>query len=200
VFITPDTDAAMKDTASIAAYGQRDALIDLGYSSATAAAQNGYRLLAAYKDPVFELAGPISVMGRIRTLSGEFAPVSQVYAGLRLRIENFINDLTGTATGATFLISSTQYDDSTETVTITCGPPPELIIPQMVAPIAYEQMDRNYVGTPGPTRPFGDDVNRSSGGNGSGTNRGSRTGLGKPNQNKIIKMNWEKNPKKNKKT
>lgn len=194
VTLTPTDDASLKDQTSINAYGQRDAVLDLGYCSATVAAQTGYRFLAARKDPQFELLSPVTVSGKIRTLSGEFAPVSQTTAGQRLRIENFLNDLTGQAQGATFLISSTNYDDTNETVTITCGPPPDLIFPQMVAPVkiqieetyTYEAAERTTPDIPDRTTP--DMSGGTSGGGGKRVNLANSDAY----HGKAEKTAWEK--------
>ncbi len=148
-YITPDDDANLTDATSTAAYGQREYLLDVGYSNPTQAAKAGYRLLAAHKDPQFELSGPVTVIGRIRTLSGEFIPASQVAAGTRLKIENFLHDVTGTGQGVTFLVSSTHYEDESETLTLTAGPPPDLIFPAMIQPVALEEIE--LWGRPTPT-------------------------------------------------
>ena len=155
-YLTPGDDANLTDATSTAAYGRREYLLDVGYSSPTQAAKAGYRFLAAYKNPQFELSGPITVMGRIRTLSGEFIPASQVTAGTRLKIENFLHDVTGTGQGVTFLVSSTHYDDASETLTLTAGPPPDLIFPQMVKPVELEPIE--LWGRPAPTEMGGGSV------------------------------------------
>jgi len=132
--ITPDdtAGAALDDTISIAAYGTRNALLDVGYASSALAIGNGLRYLARYKDPTYELTSPITIMGTVRAKNGNIVPVSQIEAGKRIKIENWIDDLTGQATGATFLITVTNYDDNSETVSLTAGPPPDLILPVYV--------------------------------------------------------------------
>lgn len=189
VYVTPETDASLKDATSIAAYGQRDYLLDVGNASATLAKGNGYRFLAAYKDPQFELTGPVNVRDAIRTKSGLYGPVCQVRAGFRLRIENFISDLTGTATGATFLISATNYDDDTETVSITAGPPDGLIYPvyQRAIKIGAEEITEAVV-----TRPIPVVGGDGEGGGGGGEDKESKYPMGKGN--KAAKQSWEKNP------
>lgn len=141
VRVTPTDDASLTDASSVAAYGRRDYVLDVGYCNSATAIKNGKRFLAAHKDPQFELSSPVTVMGRIRTLSGEFIPCSQVAAGTRLKVENWLNDLTGTGQGVTFLVSSTHYDDAAETLTLTAGPPPDLIFPQMVKPGQAEAIE-----------------------------------------------------------
>lgn len=170
-YITPENDANLKDTTSITAYGQHDYMLDIGYSDSDEAPYIGYRFLAAYKDPQWELSQSVTVVERIRTASGVFAPVSHVTAGKRLKILNWLSDATGTGEGMTFLISATRYDDQADAVDITVGPPPDLIIPTNLPPMETPKFDREVMErairrqeTP-PTRDGGSPSQRDAGGN-----------------------------------
>lgn len=168
-YYNADDSAFLKDQTSINKYGRRDGFINPGQGDDTSAMNYGMRYLARYKDPVWVLTSPISIMGSIETADGLRIPASQVRAGKRLRIENVGFDLTGSGTAATFLISHTEYDDNSETVSITVGPPPDLI-----TPIFYVQP------SPGP-RYEEPEEGASGGGRGQKPHRGH-------------KWDWEKNP------
>ncbi len=117
---TPDDDAGLKDQTSIDTYGQRDSEpLTFGDADATAAVQLGKRALAHRKDPQYVLNGPIQVRGWILDEQEQRAPVCRVRAGQRIRILDYIDDLSGT--GLTLLITATDYDAETETVSITTG-------------------------------------------------------------------------------
>ena len=112
VWVTPDDDATLKDTTSIADYGQRDHLLSLGYSTSDVAKSNAKRILAAYKDPEWN-ADPITVFW-VRHKDGYEIPAARIESGKRLKIENFQADVI-------MLITATQYDDDSQTTTMTFG-------------------------------------------------------------------------------
>ncbi|HEY4692489.1 MAG TPA: hypothetical protein VIH16_03575, partial [Bellilinea sp.] len=64
------------------------------------------------------------VIGYIRDRYGSEVPACEIQAGKRIKIENWLNDLSGT--GLTFLISATDYNDTTETCTLGIGQVDEL--------------------------------------------------------------------------
>lgn len=147
---TPDDDANLKDATSIAAYYQRDYVLNVGNSTQTAAINSGRRFLAAYKDPQYTVNGPITVNSYIRTKSGARMPCSEMQAGYRIKIENYLNDLSGT--GLTFMISQTDYDDESQTCNISIGPPSDLIFPRFVfapKPPPNEPIEKEEESTPG---------------------------------------------------
>ena len=119
-WITPDDDATLKDTTSIADYGQRDSILTLGYSTSTVATNNGKRILATNKDPQWN-SSPISVWDYIRRKNSDPILPSRIRAGQRLKIENFMRDLSGT--GLTMLITGTRYEDESGICTMTFGQP-----------------------------------------------------------------------------
>jgi len=120
-YISPDDDANLKDQTSIDTYTQRAAVFQAPTASATTATSLGRRYLAAYKDPKYLLTSALKVKGYIRGTSGEIIPASQIRAGKRIRVENFLQDLSGT--GLTFLVTKTNYSDESEECTIETGTP-----------------------------------------------------------------------------
>jgi hypothetical protein len=126
---TPNDDANLTDATSVADWGQRELLIDAGRVSEAAALQHGYAVLAARKDPQIYVAGPITVQGFIRGKDGNDMPVSEIQAGQRIKVEDFIEDVVGTAgAGLTFPITGTDYDDTTETNRLMTGVPDNLAV------------------------------------------------------------------------
>ncbi len=119
IYIAPDDDANLKDTTSIADYGQRDALIQVNTSDTTTATKFGRTYLAAHKDPTWRVNGNISMVGYVRSKGGQNIPACEIVAGKRIRIENYLDDLSGT--GLTFLISTTEYEASSDSVSLGVG-------------------------------------------------------------------------------
>jgi hypothetical protein len=105
-------------------------VINVGSSTGAAAINSGRRYLRAYKDPQYRVSGPITVESWIRGKAGNRVPCSEIYAGQRVKIENYLQDLSGT--GLTFLISHTNYDDDSETNSMSIGPPGDLVFPRFV--------------------------------------------------------------------
>ena len=68
----------------------------------------------------------MGVGGYIGAKSGQVVPSSQIRAGKRVKIENYLQDLSGT--GLTFLISMIECDDRSETVAISTGLPDNLAV------------------------------------------------------------------------
>lgn len=137
-WITPDNVAALKDTPSITAYGYREFNLDLGERDYDPGAMTGSALafgkayLARHKDIHPRMTNSPEVVDYIYTKGGEKVPTSQIRAGKRVNVSNWMDD--GSGTLLTFLISETSYDDETGICSITCGPPPELFIPSFAFP------------------------------------------------------------------
>ena len=127
--ITPDSVSALSDATSTSAFGRRDLVVQPDEStsgSAGTAVNYGRRALAAQKDRRFYVSGPIRARGYVRAKTGQPVPASQVRAGKRIRIENFLTDLVGVSgAGLTFLIAHTSYSDASEEVSISCGALPD---------------------------------------------------------------------------
>lgn len=118
-FITPDDAATQKDTTSITAYGQRDYLLRVDTTSSSQATLAARRFLAERKDPVYRSTSPLRVKGSIKTASGNVIPAALVRSGKRLKIEDFLQDLSGS--GLTMLITNTDYSSDDDSVTMRGG-------------------------------------------------------------------------------
>lgn len=127
ITVSPDDDANLKDTDSIALYGERHLEQSLRAEVSTlAGAKNlARRYLDENRLPRISASGPIKVTGRIRTKNGSDVPVEQVTAGKRIRIEQFVNDVIFD-NGLTFIITQTEYNPETRTCSITTGLPDAL--------------------------------------------------------------------------
>lgn len=113
---TPTTDATLTDATSVAAYGRRDAVLNIGRGTSTTAVQLGRAYLASYKD--LQWQGSIELQGGIRTKAGVRVPGSWVQAGERA----YLPDL-----GITIYIGSTEYREDDDTLTLTADKPPSTI-------------------------------------------------------------------------
>ncbi len=125
-YVTPDDDANLKDTDSITDWGQRDYLLKIQHGDAAAATNFGRRFLTGHKDPVWHMTKPFKVKGSIRAKSGNVIPASEIVAGKRIRVENFLADPALGTDELIFLITKTDYDESREICTITTGRPDSL--------------------------------------------------------------------------
>lgn len=129
VVITPDDYATLKDDTSIAAWGQREMIVDCDTGSATTALNYGRRVLGWKKDTKYKVTSALRVAGTIRARSGQRVPACQVQAGSRVKIENFLTDEVGVSgAGLTFIITATTYRPDSETVEISTGVPDNLAV------------------------------------------------------------------------
>ncbi|MCC6192072.1 MAG: hypothetical protein IT318_23835 [Anaerolineales bacterium] len=127
--VTPDDDSSLTDTASVAAYGRREHVLQARFNAESTAISFGAAFLAEHKDPRLFVSGEIPVTGLITGKFGEMVPVCRVRAGKRIRVTNFLNDVLGVSgAGLTFIISHTRYDAAAQTVYISCGVPDNLAI------------------------------------------------------------------------
>ena len=120
-FATPDDDANLKDSDSITDWGQRDYRLRVGHATQATAINAGRRFLAAKKDPVWHMTNPISIKGWIRAKSGNRIPASEIRAGKRIRVENWLQDPALGTDNLIFLVTGTGYDDEVEVCTATTG-------------------------------------------------------------------------------
>jgi hypothetical protein len=143
VYVTPDDDAALKDASSITNYGQRELWLTLPTTSLANAKYQAGRWLAMLKDPQWKATGTITVAGSIRAKSGQPVPASQILPGKRVKIENWLNDLSGA--GLTFLISGTDYTDNGQTCAMTIGKPDptEFIVARMQKQLDQQRLMSN---------------------------------------------------------
>ena len=129
VVITPDDYATLKDDTSIAAWGQRELIVDCDTGSATTALNYGRRVLGWKKDAKYKVTSPLRMAGTIRAKSGQRVPTCQVAAGSRVKVENFLTDEVGvTGAGLTFIITATMYRPDTQTIEISTGVPDNLAV------------------------------------------------------------------------
>lgn len=130
--LTPDDTGyeTLTDADSVSEYSERDYVLDAGVCTATMALAAGVRFLEAHKDPPWRLLSPLSVVSWIRTEDGNRFPVCQVQAGDGLLIEDYTDQ------EVLIRIASTEYDDETQTLTITAGAPEALLYDQYAAPAA----------------------------------------------------------------
>lgn len=124
VRVTPDDDATLKDDTSIDQFGQRDGLLRLGSAGVTEAKIYAARYLEWFKYARPRLGRPIVMKGMIRTKSHGHVPISQVRAGKRILVENYLQEIGGST--LIFLITATSYDEDTGRLTITAGTPDPL--------------------------------------------------------------------------
>ena len=154
-YLTPDNNSALKDAASISAWGQRDYVYDIGPATSTIALNNGRRMLAAYKDPRWVMNRPIAVSEFIRAKGGEEVPASLVKAGKRVKIMDYASAIDGIE--PVFLISATNYDDASEIVQIASGPVDELVMhpyshPVIAPPDPVPDSDSSAASSAAPAR------------------------------------------------
>jgi hypothetical protein len=130
LYVTPDDDSALKDTASITAYGQREQWLTLPTTSLALAKNYARRYLGYHKDPKW--IGSITVKGYIRykatqadTTNKEMA-ASEIWPNLRLCVENWLFAPNSSATNLTFLVTGTNYNDADQTCTLELGKPDPL--------------------------------------------------------------------------
>jgi hypothetical protein len=124
LLLTPDDNAMLKNDASIALYGRREAVIEVNTTHSGSAAYYGGRLIVSRRDAPWRVSGEIPVRGAIRGKGGQVVPASAIRAGQRVKVENYLNDLSGA--GLTFLITGTSYDDATQTCRLSVGVPVNL--------------------------------------------------------------------------
>ena len=141
-FQTPEDDATLKDQDSIDKYGRRDFRLSIGHGTTTLASSVGARFLATHKDPPWNLKGPISVKNSIRGDQGQPIPVSQIQAGKRLKLENFVIDPATDLLDLIFLITKTDYIDDEQVNSLTVGVPNSLDVYLAQRELVDEQLLR----------------------------------------------------------
>lgn len=128
-WLTPSDDANLTDATSVAAYGQRETVINCGQVTTSVATNWGRRLLAQTKDPKFYVSGPITVVGYIRAKNGQRVPAANIQARKRVKIENFLTDeVSVTGAGLTFYITQTDYTDKAQMCSMSVGVPDNLAV------------------------------------------------------------------------
>lgn len=118
VYITPDDDATLKDTSSIASYHQRNHTVDAGNCDTATATEYGTRFLEYHKEPPHQMS--FGVTGWIRKKGGVQAPVNQVRAGDRILVEDWDD-------GVICFIRSAQYDAESKVMRLERDLPPNTL-------------------------------------------------------------------------
>lgn len=124
--LTPNDDASLTDSDSVTAYGRRYRNLKLGQVSSTMAIEAGQRYLAQYKDPQFAVLGPLRAVGKIQGGAGGYVPASFVQAGKVLEIPDYLNPDTGKP--IQMVVTATEYEHDTQTVSLTVGVPDDLSV------------------------------------------------------------------------
>lgn len=123
--VTPDDDANLKDTTSIADYGQREVVLRIGQSDAGTATAFGQRFLERHKKPTYAVTRPLRV-SRLRAKGGAWVPAMYIHAGKRVRINDLPNRIAqASPTGTTFLITKADYEHETGIATLSIGGVPD---------------------------------------------------------------------------
>jgi hypothetical protein len=113
---TPDDNANLKDTASIATDYRREKVLSIGKASTDDADNLGRQYLQYHAERRF--VGSISLSGDVRTKSGLLVPACWVRAGDRLRIANL---------DTTILLRHVSYDAETGRLTVSPETPPNRV-------------------------------------------------------------------------
>lgn len=116
--VTPDDDATLKDTDSIAKYGQRELQnpLNVGQIGRTAAIAYGKRYLAMKKDVQVYVSGFITYSGWVPGKNGTRIPaadaVADVITGVRAKVTNFVSDVLDiSGAGLTAYVTNAEYTD-----------------------------------------------------------------------------------------
>lgn len=123
-WLDPDSTTTLKNVSSGERYSERDHVISLGNCTAALAQNIGRMILAQYQYNPAILQKPLVVHGSIQNAKGQPVPASEIRAGRRIRITNFLGYFGEIADQAlTFLITGTRYNDADQSCTITTGRP-----------------------------------------------------------------------------
>lgn len=131
--LTGADDAGLTNAASIIKYGKRQAVFAIDDSDPIMASHVGTVKSVWLKDPTWVLTSPIQCKGFVRGANGQQIPTSEIVAGKRILISDFVSEPIGVFTSGTgrltMLITSTTYsDDNGGVVSITAGPVPGLAV------------------------------------------------------------------------
>lgn len=127
--ITPSMEATLADATSVAAWGRIDYRLDLGYSTYADALAQGVRFLNQHKDPKWRINGSLRVTGSLDDGSGQCIPAAMVNA-YQKRIKIIGYD--------TFLVTMTEYDADSDTVSISLGAVEDVTSLESSAPITWD--------------------------------------------------------------
>lgn len=113
---TAEDNADLQDAASMAAYGRRDHVMDIGQGNASLADYVGERYLGYHKDPLPKTA--LSVVGRLRNKRGTWVAANRVRAGERVKLVDYRG-------GQVYVLRHTRYDAETGVLEMSPDLPPD---------------------------------------------------------------------------
>jgi hypothetical protein len=115
--LTAEENTALQDASSIATYGQREKILSLpGQATAAEAANYAQRYLAAKKDAKWQVSGPITIEMYADGGYGQLIPAAEIYSGVRMRIDDYVQDVTSRPYIG--LIQRTRYTHDNQTVQV----------------------------------------------------------------------------------
>lgn len=115
-YVSPDDNASLKDTTSIADYYERHHALDAGNCDQATAIELGTRYLEYHKDPPHRMS--FDIQGFIRQKGGGEAPVGWVRAGDRIKMIDW-ND------GETIFVRTCRYNAETGVLHVERDLPPD---------------------------------------------------------------------------
>lgn len=119
--------AGLSNADSQSKYYQRTLVVDGGEAATKAlAGPVGAVYINNQSGLQYYVRNPLQLKGTIRTKGGRSVPVSHVRAGTRIKIENFVEDVGDITGGLTFLISGTDYDDTTGVLSVYTSVPDDM--------------------------------------------------------------------------
>lgn len=133
-WLTPDDVATHEDATSGAAYGELHEWTSVNTTDSSVATNYARRYLARHKDTQWVATSGLSITGHCATKVGVIQPAAMMRAGKRLKVANYLNDLSGS--GLTWLITRCEYDHDTRSTAIEVGIPDNLAA--ILAQIARE--------------------------------------------------------------
>lgn len=142
--MTPDGDATLKDQTSIDAHGRRDYVLPLSYSTQTVAVANGKRVLNTWKDPIWVASRPLSVYGTITTARHEVIPVGTIRPGMRVKVEDMFDPLTGE--NVILIITGMEYNDDDDAAILTFGDTIDPLLTILERPYFEDEEDDSDAG------------------------------------------------------
>ena len=123
-WLTPDDVATHKDATSIAANGELQEWTSINTSSTSVVTNYARRFVLRRKDAQWVASSGLSITGHCMTKAGAVQPAALMRAGKRLRVGNYLNDLSGY--GLTWMITRCEYDHDTRTAVAEVGRPDHL--------------------------------------------------------------------------
>lgn len=170
VWRTPDDNALLNDETSRNIWGRYMKVFEIGVANDTIADNYGITKKNRLKDPPWRHSGPLNIIGAIRRKNGDLLPASEIRAGMRIRIEDFLDNLSGD--GLTWVITRTTYRADDDVCTINVGEALDVPVPESLPLLDLSQSYGSY------TPPDG------------GVAEGGGTGTSQSTQQEGLPFNW----------